>query len=163
MGTNDPSPGPNKDWPLAFQTAMLQAWKSSSTPHARRFRCVLLSGRFVVQDQNASLWFLSETRKLKGRYEIAALSFAAQHKDTWATYIPKPGGVITPNVASSWWARSILSTLAGSWGIKSDELAAFVTELIAAEVEEEEEGMISNERLLARGRALLMEKQKKTS
>jgi hypothetical protein len=63
MGTNTPEPGPNKDWPLAFQTAMCKARDARSS--TTRFRFVALSGKLVEQDQDAGLWFLAETRKLK--------------------------------------------------------------------------------------------------
>jgi hypothetical protein len=63
MGTNTAEPGPNKDWPLAFQTAMCKARDARSS--TTRFRFVALSGKWGQQDQDAGLWFLAEARKLK--------------------------------------------------------------------------------------------------
>lgn len=46
-----------------------------------------------------------------------------------------------------------MSTLMGSWGIRSEELAAYATELMAGGEEEDE--VVLNERLVERGRMLL--------
>ena len=51
------------DYPLAFQKAFLKVLESH--PERPRFRDIHLSGRFVEQDQEKSLWFLSAQRKMK--------------------------------------------------------------------------------------------------
>lgn len=77
-----------------------------------------------------------------------ALEFAKEHKDTWQTFIIKPGGVITPDM----YARGLLSMLMGNGGIKSEELDVYVAELVVTG--KEEEGLIYNERMLEKGRGL---------
>lgn len=53
------------DYPLAFQQAFFKVLEQH--PERPRFRDIHLSGRFVEQDQDKSLWFLSEQRKMKVR------------------------------------------------------------------------------------------------
>jgi hypothetical protein len=65
----------------------------------------------------------------------------------------KPAGVIVPSTTRSNIGRGILSWLMGSWGIMSEELGAFVAELMASG--EEEESLVYNERLVEKGRRLL--------
>ncbi|KAF2470528.1 uncharacterized protein BDR25DRAFT_369778 [Lindgomyces ingoldianus] len=148
MGTNDTSPGPNFDWPLAFQEAMLKAREGQT--RTTRFRYVHLSGKWVVQDQEAWLLFLQKTRRLKGRAEIVCLEFAKEHTDTWQTFIIKPGGVVTPNM----FGRGLWMMLLGTdWFIQSEQLSAYVAELIT--MGKEVEGLIYNKRMLEKGQALL--------
>jgi hypothetical protein len=52
----------------------------------------------------------------------------------------------------------VLSALMGSWGIRSEELAAYVAELMAGGEKGEE--VVSNARLVERGRMLLAMKGK---
>jgi len=63
MGTNTTEPGPNHDWPLAFQAAMFEAREERECTN--RFRYVALSGKWVEQDQEMGLCFLEEVRKMK--------------------------------------------------------------------------------------------------
>ena len=39
------------------------------------------SGALVERDQNRSLWFLNDARKIKGLAETRCVEFAEQHKD----------------------------------------------------------------------------------
>jgi hypothetical protein len=63
MGTNTAEPGPNHDWPLAFQAAMFKVREERGCTN--RFRYVALSGKLVEQDQEVGLCFLEEVRKMK--------------------------------------------------------------------------------------------------
>ncbi|KAF2495800.1 hypothetical protein BU16DRAFT_526345 [Lophium mytilinum] len=167
MGTNDASSGPNFVWPLEFQMAMLKAREAQS--RTTRFRYVFLSGKFVVQDQDAWLWFLDGARKMKvnlplshivskgltcfqGRTETVCLEFAKEYKDTWQAFVVKPGGFITPGM----FGRSLLSMLFGDLVIDCDEFSAYIAELIA--MGKEEEGLIYNKQMREKGRELLKAK-----
>ncbi|KAF2804767.1 uncharacterized protein BDZ99DRAFT_467023 [Mytilinidion resinicola] len=154
MGTNDASSGPNFDWPVAFQAAMLKAREAQS--RTTRFRFIFCSGKFVVQNQDAWLFFLPGARKLKGRTEVVCLEFAIEHKDVWQTFVVKPGGFITPDM----FGRRLLPMLMGDLVIDCDEFSAYIAELIATG--KEEEGLIYNKRMVGKGRELLQTKTDRT-
>lgn len=54
----------NHDYPVAFQEAFAEVLREER-PAGPRFRFVLLSGKFVRQDQEQHLYFLEEARKIK--------------------------------------------------------------------------------------------------
>ncbi len=64
MGTYDANREVNLEYPLAFQEAFVKVLQSSSSER-QAFRYVHLGGRLTEQDQDRSLFFLSETRHLK--------------------------------------------------------------------------------------------------
>ena len=64
MGTYAADEDVLMNYPLAFQQAFLRVLK---TRPGARFCDIHLSGRFVVQDQERSLWFLPAQRKIKVR------------------------------------------------------------------------------------------------
>jgi hypothetical protein len=65
MGTNNGSRAVDLEYPLAFQESFARILETA--PARPKFRFVLLSGKFVVQDQDKHLWFLDKPRKLKVR------------------------------------------------------------------------------------------------
>jgi len=63
MGTNNGSLAVDFEYPLAFQESFVQVLEKS--PERPKFRFVLLSGKFVIRDQDKNLWLLEKPRKLK--------------------------------------------------------------------------------------------------
>ncbi|KIW31664.1 uncharacterized protein PV07_03276 [Cladophialophora immunda] len=86
-------------YPLAFCEAIAKARNGATT---KLFRMVYLSGMFVINDQNASLWFLTTTRKAKGLAETRLLAFSDEQKQnhkSWESYVVRPGGVLHKQTA----------------------------------------------------------------
>jgi hypothetical protein len=90
---------------------------------------------------------------VQGRYEIALLEFAKANPKRWQTHILKPAGVIVPRTTTCEFGKCVLTVLMGSWGIRSEELAAYIADLLAGGAKEAE--VVLNERLVERGRMLL--------
>lgn len=63
MGTYTADPGPNLEYPMAFQEQFVKLMTPRTDKN--KFRFVFLSGKFVEQDQNKSLWFYWDARKVK--------------------------------------------------------------------------------------------------
>lgn len=63
MGTNTGNLQVDFEYPLTFQENFLRILEEN--PERPPFRYVLLSGKFVTQDQDKTLWFLDMPRKLK--------------------------------------------------------------------------------------------------
>ncbi|OAL25431.1 hypothetical protein AYO20_10465 [Fonsecaea nubica] len=94
IGTYSGGEDVEADLPFALCKAIAKARNGATT---KLFRMVLLSGMFVVHDQNASLWFKPTTRKAKGVGELRLLAFAdEQNKNdgNWESYVGRPGGVL---------------------------------------------------------------------
>jgi hypothetical protein len=153
MGTSDGNPDANLHYPLAFHAAFLSALASASRQSPSRFRYIHLSGALCVQDQSASLWFLSAPRKIKGLAETKMLEFAKDHADRWQTFIVKPGGVLREDAWYVWPAAQLLGQ---DSGIKGVELGSTMAELaVSGERHKEEEGIILNRRIIEMGREIL--------
>lgn len=63
MGSYDGSMTADVEYPMAFQEGMAQVLEAK--PARPRFRYVHLSGKFVIQDQEAKLWYLEKPRKIR--------------------------------------------------------------------------------------------------
>ncbi|KAJ5908084.1 hypothetical protein N7495_000766 [Penicillium taxi] len=81
------------DWPRSFQEAMIKHRSQQSDPPAP-FRYIHLSGKFVRQDQDTTLFFMGFHRRLKGRHEMAAIALAEKTGPWWDLIIVRPGGVV---------------------------------------------------------------------
>ena len=73
MGSSDGNPDVDLEYPMAFQRALIKDRETHCGADVPRFTHVHLSGRFVVQDQDASLYFLSARRKIKVRFSHGCL------------------------------------------------------------------------------------------
>jgi hypothetical protein len=166
LGTSDNSQTANLEYPLAFQDSIIKVLepRTGKAP----FRFIFLSGKLVEQDQNRSLWFLPIPRKTKackimplpagsnmnsqGRTEVRSIEFAKTHSSIWHSFVVRPGGVYS----NASFATGILTAITGDgWFIGGDELGAFMADL--AIKGEEEETVILNPRLVAKGKELLLE------
>jgi len=61
------------------------------------FRFVYLSGKYTEKNQDASLWFLGEPRKLRGRVELELLKLSEESKTKdgkFEVFIARPGFVV---------------------------------------------------------------------
>lgn len=157
MGTPDANREVNQVYPHAFFTSFMDARKN--TEHrSQRFRYIRVCGAFTESDQDRSLWFYSEARKLHGMSESRTLELGQQYRDVCQTFVVKPGGVATQGA----WITECAGLLLGKDVlISSETLAAFVTNLVVRG--EEEEGAISNKRMVEKGSSLLKDSSKQQS
>lgn len=65
MGTYKGSVTADYEYPLVFQKAFINMLQANAPKSP--FRYIQLGGKFIRPDQDASLWFLPEPRKLKVR------------------------------------------------------------------------------------------------
>lgn len=71
IGTHDGSRVVNFDYPMTFQTSFARALKAyQDNPH---FRYIYLSGGLVEQDQNKTLFFYNDSRKIRVRRAFSFL------------------------------------------------------------------------------------------
>ncbi|KAM0503471.1 hypothetical protein ACHAO3_006773 [Verticillium nonalfalfae] len=139
----------NHDYPVAFQEAFAEVLREER-PAGPRFRFILLSGKFVRQDQEQHLYFLEEARKIKGRTETSSLNVERKYPEQWQALVLRPGGIITHGMVGGGVMGALLSV---HWVVKIDELAAYMAEVAASG--EGEETMIENAHIVARGKELL--------
>lgn len=64
IGTYDTNVAANYEYPMAFHHDFLPVLESN-TPRDAPFRFVCLGGHFVEADQNKTLFFLNDARKIK--------------------------------------------------------------------------------------------------
>ncbi|KAL1596989.1 hypothetical protein SLS60_008571 [Paraconiothyrium brasiliense] len=134
--------------------ALLDARKNSEY-RSQRFRYVRVNGAFTESDQNRSLWFYAEARKLHGMSEARTLELGEQYRDVCQTFVVKPGGVATQGA----WAMECVGKMLGDGMVIGHEtLGAFVADLVVRG--EEEEGTISNKRMVEKGSTLLRDRAK---
>ncbi|KAI1370215.1 hypothetical protein F4677DRAFT_458035 [Hypoxylon crocopeplum] len=161
MGTYAGSLTADLEYPLAFLESMVRVLEKQ--PSRPRFRYVHLSGKFVRQDQEKKLWFMEKPRKIKGLLESRALAFAESHASVLETIIVKPGGVVAEKARGMLGVISVISSMVGAvlgenWGLRNDELGAFMTYL--AIDGKGEDSIIESARIVRKGRELL-ESQKR--
>ncbi|RGP59519.1 hypothetical protein FSPOR_11276 [Fusarium sporotrichioides] len=159
------------EYPLAFQSAFAPLLEKQ--PKRPRFRFIHLSGKFVIQDQDAKLWVNDYPRKLKvqflldyliisyltiftiqGLCEVRSRELAEEHASVWRALVLRPGGVVTQNLmVPGMIARAILGD---DWVVLNRELGAYFTYLAISE-ESEPEGtfLIQNRRIVEGGRKFL--------
>ncbi|KAM0497423.1 hypothetical protein ACHAP8_006915 [Fusarium lateritium] len=140
------------EYPIAFQLAFAPLLKKQ--PKRPRFRFIHLSGKFVIQDQDAKLWVNDYPRKLKGLCEVRSRELAEEHKSVWRALVLRPGGVVTQNLMiPGIIARALLGD---NWVVLNRELGAYFTYLAVSE-ESEPEGtfLVENKRIVDGGREFL--------
>ncbi|KAF0637435.1 hypothetical protein FPSE5266_05513 [Fusarium pseudograminearum] len=140
------------EYPLAFQSAFAPLLEKQ--PKRPRFRFIHLSGKFVIQDQDAKLWVNDYPRKLKGLCEVRSRELAEEHASVWRALVLRPGGVVTQKMMiPGLIARAILGN---DWVVLNPELGAYFTYLAISE-ESEPEGtfLIENRRIVEGGRKFL--------
>ncbi|CEF77550.1 hypothetical protein SNK03_005414 [Fusarium graminearum] len=140
------------EYPLAFQSTFAPLLEKQ--PKRPRFRFIHLSGKFVIQDQDAKLWVNDYPRKLKGLCEVLSRELAEEHASVWRALVLRPGGVITQKLMiPGMIARAILGD---DWAVLNRELGAYFTYLAVSE-ESEPEGtfLIENRRIVEGGRKFL--------
>ncbi|RBA17629.1 hypothetical protein FPRO05_11344 [Fusarium proliferatum] len=150
MGSYRGNVNVDMEYPLAFQTAF--AGLLEKQPKREPFRFIHLSGKWVVQEQDAKLWVNDYPRKLKGLYEIRSLDVTKEHATVWKAWMLRPGGVITQRMRVPGYLAQVL--LGDDYVIKNEELGAFFTYL-AVEGSETDEFVILNRRIVEGGREYL--------
>ena len=152
MGDKGANREVNYVFPHAFFTAFMDARKQSEYAQ-HRFRYIRVCGALTERDQDRSLWFYAEARKLHGLSEAKSLELGEQYRDTCQTFVVKPGGVSTKDSCASECMGKILGD---GLAIGDEELGAYVADLVVHG--EEEEGAIFNKRMVEKGRSLLKER-----
>ncbi|KAL4785954.1 hypothetical protein BJX76DRAFT_322654 [Aspergillus varians] len=84
------------DYPAAaaagFQRAFTAGSDSVSPPApGGKFRFVYISGAGVERNQNQSLWYMGDFRRLRGETENVLFRHAEANADVFETYIMRPG------------------------------------------------------------------------
>lgn len=87
------------DYTLAAANAMRESL-ASKTPNGK-FRFVFCSGKFTEWDQDKTLLFLSDSRKIKGQVEKGLCDIADAHPEQFETFILRPSGFIGPDTPST--------------------------------------------------------------
>ncbi|KAI2616128.1 hypothetical protein GGS26DRAFT_453884 [Hypomontagnella submonticulosa] len=155
MGTYSGSVTVDFEYPCAFVESMGRVLEAK--PPRTPFRYVLLSGRFVRQNQEEKLWWGDKPRKIKGRTDTKVLEFAKSHPNIWKSFVVKPGGVVTKNALADGFvsiaAKAGAIVFGKGWTVQNEELGAFMTYLAVSG--EGEDALIENERIAKRGRELL--------
>lgn len=62
-----------------------------------KIRFVFCSGQYAVWDQDKKLYFLSDTRKVKGAAEKGLSDMADTYPNQFETFLLRPGGFIEPD------------------------------------------------------------------
>ncbi|KAK4545976.1 hypothetical protein LTR36_002540 [Oleoguttula mirabilis] len=110
------------DYTLAAVHAFASALATELEAQGSRFRFVYLSGAVTERDQNKSLWFLGESRKMRGGVETALAEFERENADAWKSVVSRPSLVMT----GEWVA---LKYLIPAWYIPVEELAAALVDV----------------------------------
>ncbi|PCD33641.1 hypothetical protein AU210_009861 [Fusarium oxysporum f. sp. radicis-cucumerinum] len=150
MGSYRGNVNVDMEYPLAFQTAFAPLLEKQ--PKREPFRFIHLSGKWVVQEQDAKLWVNDYPRKLKGLYELRSLELAKEHAAVWKAWMLRPGGVITNRMRVPGYLAQLL--LGDDYVIRNEELGAFFTYL-AVEGSEKDEFVVLNRRIVQGGREYL--------
>ncbi|KAL8706681.1 MAG: hypothetical protein Q9201_000315 [Fulgogasparrea decipioides] len=66
-------------------------------PEGKNFRFVYLSGMMTERNQERKLWFMSETRRIRGEVENKLMDLQKEDRERLVTYVARPGGVLATN------------------------------------------------------------------
>ncbi|KAK4192865.1 hypothetical protein QBC35DRAFT_483622 [Podospora australis] len=105
-----------------YPVAAARAFQQSLVPEGQDFKFVFCSGKYAEWDQQKPLYFMSDTRRVKGQVE-KALSALADAAKNFKVFIARPSGILGPSTPG------LMSTVAGKLydAIEVDKLAkAFV-------------------------------------
>ncbi|CAF9913794.1 MAG: hypothetical protein HETSPECPRED_001662 [Heterodermia speciosa] len=98
---NDPSnPEHLRRVSVDYTLAAARAFTSSSAPSVpgnQKFRFIYTSGYLTERNQDQSLWFAGDFRKLRGDVENKLIDFEEKHPDAFEAVILKPGRVLGKN------------------------------------------------------------------
>lgn len=152
IGTYTYDPDVNMNYPLSFQSVLVEKSKSCAREGKRQFRFILLGGAFTETDQSRALYFLPEQRRMKGLLQSKTLQFAeaAANDVGWVAHVIRPGAVLMGG--DTYANKSAEYVLGTGLVIKGEELGAFVAELA---VNGNERGVIENAEMVEEGRRLL--------
>ncbi|KAH8669563.1 hypothetical protein BGZ60DRAFT_407788 [Tricladium varicosporioides] len=133
------------DYPLAFMNAFAPTVQ-------KRFRYMHCSGRLAEKDQEKSLVFLQEGRRIKGTAELEVMAFEKKkelHNGLWESYIVKPSMVLKKE-GQEGYLKWVGSFVIG--GVYVDELAAAMIDIATNGSDMQIE---LNAEVVARGRKVL--------
>ncbi|TKA76336.1 hypothetical protein B0A49_02693 [Cryomyces minteri] len=129
-----------------YATAAAKAFStlpSASTP----FRFVFLSGVLAERNQDKSLWFLGDGRRIKGQAENELLHIADEHPDGLQAFVARPAAVLAKEGG---WKGALLGL---GPSIPVDELAAA---MIGVAMTGCEKRILENTELALKGRDALV-------
>lgn len=86
----------NVELTMAAARAMLATLVPQLAPN-QKFRFIFCSGRYSEWDQKRTLYFLAESRKIKGQVEQGLCKLADENPDNFETYILRPAGLLDEN------------------------------------------------------------------
>ncbi|EGX93273.1 nucleoside-diphosphate-sugar epimerase, putative [Cordyceps militaris CM01] len=112
----------NVTFPCAAATAFASHLVGDAP--SSRIRFVFCSGKFTELDPRKPLWFLADSRRLKGETEAFLQKLAGQHPGTFEAYAVRPGLVIPRNPP-----LTIRLTAAVSPGITAQQTGAVMVKV----------------------------------
>jgi hypothetical protein len=75
---------------VEYTRAAISAFGQLGAQNGKPFRFVFMSGYLAVRDQEKSLWFLEEARRLKGQAETSLLEANEEKKEALDAYVLRP-------------------------------------------------------------------------
>ncbi|KAF2220649.1 hypothetical protein BDZ85DRAFT_29507 [Elsinoe ampelina] len=102
----------------AFAASLLPRLKEGG----KKFRFMYVSGHFVEPDQDANLWWLGATRKLRGVVEHKIIDYEKTYSPSWETFVARPAAVTV--------GKPIYSPLLLGLWIPVEELAAALADVV---------------------------------
>ncbi|MCJ1413786.1 hypothetical protein MMC32_000111 [Xylographa parallela] len=122
--TTNPEAGRKANFDTTLAGAKTFATSLPPPPDSKKpFRFVYVSGMLAERDQEKSLWFGQEGRRMRGQIENELIELQKQHNDSLATYVVRPWGVLSKG-------KTVMSAVASvGFSIRVDELAAAVVDI----------------------------------
>ncbi|KAJ5459590.1 uncharacterized protein N7458_001142 [Penicillium daleae] len=82
---------------VSVQYTLAAAEAFSSIPKGKKFKFVFLSGRFAEWDTNKRLFFMADTRRIKGEVEKGLCELADTNPGKLEVWVVRPFGIIPVN------------------------------------------------------------------
>ena len=129
---------------VEYTQSAIAAFTQLSSTTNKSFRFVFMSGFLASRDQSKSLWFLQETRRLKGQAETLLLE--ANEKNSLDAYVLRPAGVLPKETT----IQKVIQRLVLSIGVA--DLSAAAVDL---EINGGEKKLLENTELMKIGKEAL--------
>lgn len=145
------------DFPKNFHNAMTSS--PSWSTRTKEFRFVLLGGTFTEPDQEKSLWWMQQARRVRGNAQNIAISW---NDAKWKSTVVRAGGVLPASAKQNWWQCGAKMLLGDRFDILIElpALSAVMVELaLNSEQGKAEGGVVGNKESVTWGRYLLATKR----
>ncbi|KAK5153769.1 hypothetical protein LTS14_007463 [Recurvomyces mirabilis] len=150
MGTPTSGREVHVDFTFAAAKTFIEHLVPELRKDGKKFRFVYVSGILCERDQNRSLWFLSQARKMRGGVETSLVDLERETEGGFQAMSVRPSGIHKADTSLA--LKVVMPIVPSGWHIQVEEFAAAMVELA---ISGDGGHFVENDELKTRGRQAL--------